>query len=61
MKKFNVSNILYDAGKNQFEFIMTGPIMVQARPTITYCSRNQPVYYDPSHNNKKLWKAALTS
>jgi hypothetical protein len=55
MTKFNFSNILYDTGKNQFELIRTGPIMVQARK-ITYCSRNQPPYYDPSYNNKKYGK-----
>jgi Holliday junction resolvase RusA-like endonuclease len=59
MTKFNVSNISYDIENNTLEFIMMGPITVQARPKITYRSRNQPVYYDPSHNDKKLWKAAL--
>jgi hypothetical protein len=61
MSKFNVSNIDYNAISNKFEFVMNGPIMVQARPKITYHSRNQPVYYDPSHNDKKLWKKALVN
>jgi Holliday junction resolvase RusA-like endonuclease len=61
MSKFTVSNIDYNPIGNKFEFIMNGPIVVQARPKIMYRSRNQPVYYDPSHNDKKLWKKALVS
>jgi Holliday junction resolvase RusA-like endonuclease len=61
MTKFIVSNISYDTTIKKLEFIMTGPIMVQARPKITYRRRCQPVYYDPSHNDKKLWKMALST
>jgi hypothetical protein len=61
MSKFFVSNISYDTSNNKLEFIMMGPIMVQARPKITYRRRNLPVYCDPSHNDKKLWKAALST
>ena len=61
MPKFNVSNMNFYVIGNQFGFTMSGPIIVQAHPKITYCSRTQPVYYDPSHQDKKLWKAALVN
>jgi Holliday junction resolvase RusA-like endonuclease len=59
MSKFMVSDIEFNYIENKLEFTMNGPIMVQARPKITYRSRNKPVYYDPSHYDKKLWKTAL--
>jgi Endodeoxyribonuclease RusA len=60
MTKFNINQMSFDHDAQKFEFVMVGPIMVQARPKITYRSRNQPVYYDPSHNDKKLWKSTLS-
>ena len=59
MPNFIVSNLNFDAIDSKFQFTMNGPIMVQARPKITYHGRNKPVYYDPSHNDKILWKTAL--
>ena len=51
MPNFIVSNLNFDSIGNKFEFVMSGPIMVQACPTITFSGCNNPVYYDPSHND----------